>query len=126
MTATRLGNVAMARRLAQLGAPVNEPVCTLGPESWRTPAGLLRNGDPAFAQPTQRQRRRPQRTALQVAAAKGNLVMVRMLIEESSADDRIISPDGGRLRCGWRPRTGTEKLWSTCRLDGEVHGGGGR
>jgi hypothetical protein len=35
-----------------------------------------------------------QRTALQVAAAKGNLVLVRLLVEECGANDALIAPDG--------------------------------
>ena len=70
ITAVEAGNATMVRTLLRLGAE------------------LERYG--GFAQHGVHR----QRTPLQVAAAKGNLVVVKLLMEEYGADDALIAPDG--------------------------------
>ena len=70
IAAVEAGNATMVRTLLGLGAE------------------LERYG--GFAQ----DRDQRQRTPLQVAAAKGNLVVVKLLMEEFGADDALIAPDG--------------------------------
>ncbi|KAL2104981.1 hypothetical protein VUR80DRAFT_9199 [Thermomyces stellatus] len=68
VTAVSCGHIAIVRKLKDLGADVNQ-FATAG---WDD----------------------QQRTALQVAASKGNLPIVRCLMEECGADDALIAPDG--------------------------------
>lgn len=66
IAAADAGNAAMVRLLVGLGAVVD------GFGMWE----------------------RTRRTALQVAAARGNLTVVRLLVEECGADDALLAPDG--------------------------------
>jgi len=82
IAAVDAGNAAMARCLVSLGADVD------GYGAWWDPAR------PPDGTPRRRRRQRAERTPLQVAAAKGNLVLVKLLIEGCGADDGVVAPDG--------------------------------
>lgn len=80
LAAVRVGNLPMVQRLISLGALVDG----YGRSAERTPG----------AHPNYSREAHPERTALQEAAGRGNLAIVRVLMEEHGANDALIAPDG--------------------------------
>ena len=75
LAAVEAGNVRMVRKLIEFDADVNTYGCVQknhSKKSWKD----------------------VQRTPLQLAAAKGNLALVKLLMEVYHADDALIAPDG--------------------------------
>ncbi|KAJ2896373.1 uncharacterized protein MKZ38_005598 [Zalerion maritima] len=107
MAAVRVGNLHMVRRLAQLGAPVDELGHLPLDENLRAERmgrGFERRrrrvkwggggGASASADAVWEVRLGPERTPLMVAAERGNLAVAKMLMEEFGANDAIVAPDG--------------------------------
>ncbi|KXJ86635.1 ankyrin repeat-containing domain protein, partial [Microdochium bolleyi] len=85
--AIHTGNANMVRCLLQLGAQVNA-LAAYGDDG----DAATRHG--RLYMRSQSERPYPLRTALQVAAFEGNMVLVKLLMTEFGADDSIIAPDG--------------------------------
>lgn len=111
LAAVSVGNVRMVQELADLGADVNDyGVYTEGKYGQRG------GGKP----------RTSHRTALQLAAALGNLNLVNLFVDAYGADDALVAPDGelalrlarsltssrsGAEAAGGAGRPGTLKPW---------------
>ena len=77
LAAVDVGNVRMVRELIDLGADVNTYGCCCA----QNPNHSKSEKD-------------AKRTPLQLAAAKGNLTVVKLLMEVYHADDSLVAPDG--------------------------------
>ncbi|KAJ1325028.1 ankyrin repeat domain-containing protein 50 [Microdochium nivale] len=110
IAAVRAGNATMVRCLVQLGAQVNALAAydddddetsndlttsaTLAPQEFQSEEARRETRRSKLYARQRSGRTYPLRTALQVAAYRGNLVIVKLLMAECGADDAIIAPDG--------------------------------
>lgn len=121
LRAVRTGNLAMVRRLIQLGADVNEfGRLPIGYHYDSTGPQLLQSQRPQWTSGSQDLPLSggPRRTPLMLAASNGNFAIVRCLVSDFGANDTLVSPDDGAIALRCAARAGHREIVAflpTCR-----------